>query len=560
MTDDLKGLTAQQVREERLKMEREFYLDPTNFVDYLRDFGAAPDAEEEPHGVGANWIMNWKVREVDEESGNPYYYHKMCLWPRNSFKSHCFDVGLTSWLIAKNPNERILVASETARQAGIFVGLAMKIIDSPKYREVFGGHRGRKWYEQKGFFSELRTEFEKEMTLQATGCGEVQTGMHYTWVIGDDIVSQENTKTAEAMETTRSWLAETMAQLDPGCHLLLIGTRHHFADIYGWILKNPDPRSLFEFSIHKWRNPDGSLFFKQRLTEKYVMAQKKIMPPRQWSAYYENQPHSEEDQLFLKEYFRTIPDEDIPKNCWTYIFTDFAFKTSEHNDRTVFWVVSIDTHRVAYVRELLIGRWKPSRSCRLLIETWNNNLDHEIKGVAVEDTTHKELLSDLLEEIRRETHTRPKIIPIPGRSQEIKNMRIEGVEPRFRRGDIYFAESIRQNYKIWTFLTEEMTEWPFSDHDDIPDAISDIDKKDKKGRFLIKAPPVGWGPHYQSQHIPPYVNGHLNPELALDPRGMLKSQGRSGSLWEKQPGGGEVNGDLWGKKAPQPGWLQKGYE
>jgi hypothetical protein len=541
-------------------MEREFYLDPTNFVDYLRDFGAAPDAQEQPHGVGANWIMNWRVREIDEDTDQPYYYYKMCLWPRGSFKSHCFDVGLTSWLIAKNPNERILVASETARQAGIFVGLAMKIIDSPKFREVFGVHRGRKWYEGKGFFSNLRTEFEKEMTLQATGCSEVQTGMHYTWVIGDDIVSQENTKTKEAMETTQNWLAETLAQLDPGCRLLLIGTRHHYADIYGWILKDTERRELWDISIHKWKNPDGTLFFKERLTEKYVMAQKRMMPPRQWSAYYENQPHSEEEQLFLPQYFRTIPDHDIPRATWTYIFTDFAFKTSEHNDRTVFWVVSIDCHRVAYVRDILLGRWKPSQSCRLLIDTWNEQLNNEVKGCAVEDTTHKELLCDLLEEVRRETFTRPTIIPIPGRSQEIKNMRIEGAEPRFRRGDIYFAESLRQNYKVWNEVVDEATEWPFSEHDDVLDAISDIDKKDAKGRYLIKAPPIGWGPNYKPQQAPPIVDGEFNPDHPMDPRRMLKNMGHGGSLWEKQPGGGQVNGDIWGKKAQTPGWLKKGYD
>lgn len=550
-----KGLTTQQVREERLRLEREFYLDPGNFVDYLRDFGAAPDAEEIPHGVGARWITDWKVRETGPD-GQPYYYYKLCLWPRGSFKSHCFDVGLVSWLVARNPNERILVASETARQASIFVGLAMKIIDSPKFREVFGVHRGRQWNEGKKFFSALRTEFEKEPTLSATGTAEVQTGMHYTWVIGDDIVSQENTKTPEAIQTTQNWLAETLAQLDPGCHLLLIGTRHHFADIYGWILKDAERRNLFDVSIHKWKNEDGTLFFPQRLTEKYVMSQKAIMPPRQWSAYYENQPHSAEEQLFLPEYFRTIPDDDIPKTTWTYILTDFAFKTSEQNDRTVFWVVSLDCHRVAFVREIAVGRWKPSQACRILIDMWNNHIHNEIKGCSVEDTTHKELLTDLLEEIRRETFTRPIIIPITGRSQEIKDMRIEGVEPRFRRGDIYFAESIRQDYKTWRTVVDEMIEWPFSAHDDIPDAISDIDKRDIKGRFLLKNPPPGWGPHYKRQVPPAVVDGKYNPEYPLDARGMLKRTQRK-TIWDAEPGGGQVNGDIFGKKAPTPGWLKR---
>src|SRR5690606_21666308 len=114
-----------------------------------------------------------------------------------------------------------------------FVKQAMQIIDSPWFRERFGVHRGKDWKEGSGSFtSALRThKHKKESTLQAAGTGEVWTGSHWDLVIMDDVIDQENTKTPESIETTNYWFGEILAQLDPGCRMLVIGTLHHYADL-----------------------------------------------------------------------------------------------------------------------------------------------------------------------------------------------------------------------------------------------------------------------------------------------------------------------------------------
>src|SRR5690606_8175816 len=172
------------------------------------------------------------------------------------------------------------------------------------------------------------------------------------------------------------------------------------------------------------------------------------------------------------DYFRIIEDEDIPQHVWTYLLTDFAFIAEEKKkgkaDRTAFWIVSLDCNRQAYVRDFYVGRWKPSDSVRIACDLWDRYQHLEMKGMAVEATTHAELLSSLFDEVRRQTFIRPKIIPIQGRNQEIKDIRIEAIEPVFRNGGIYFAASLKEQWRKWKPLIDEMTEWPFSAHDDIP--------------------------------------------------------------------------------------------
>lgn len=553
-------MSPEELRKFRLSKEAEYYKTVEGFLDFVRDCGAAPDAQELPHGRGALEILNWKWRE-DPESPRGIYTYKMQLWPRGSFKSAVFDVGLVCWEIAKNPNIRICVCSETGKQAKKFVKQAMKIIDSQWFRDRFGVHRKEsEWRESTGEFTSAQRTIShaKESTLLAAGAGEVWTGSHWDLVLMDDVVSQENTRTPESIEGLKYWFGEIMAQLDPGCRILMIGTLHHFADLYCHIMKTPEMRQLFELSIHSWLNQDGTLFFPGRLTRAYIAQQKATMPPRQFACYYENKPTTDEERIFKAEYFRIIEDEDIPGSVWTYIFSDFAFIAEEKKkgkaDRTCFWVVSLDTNRVAYVRDFIVGRWKPSDTVRIACDLWDRYQPINMKGLVVEETTHKELLSSLFEEIRRQTFTRPKIIAVPGRNQEVKEMRIEAAEPRFRAGNIFFARSLKQNWKKWKPLIDEMTEWPYSQHDDIPDAISDIDKKDKEGSWIAPAPPNGFLANRSVRVVPNLINGQYNPDRGYPAREFTKANQQGDQLWRQgsQPGTGTSDNDSLFKRPPKP--------
>ncbi len=536
--------TPEDFRNYRLQKETDYYISEKGFLDFVRESGAAPDATFQPHGRYCQRMIHWDGEPDPENPELILYKWKMTLWPRGSFKSAVFDCGMAAWEIAKDPNIRILVCSETDRQAKKFVQKTMEIVDSQWFKDHFGVHRGARWTPGSGAFtSALRSDdfrYRKEATLQATGVGAVQTGSHWDLVIMDDICSQENTRTPESIESLWFWFGETLAQLDPGCRLFVIGTLHHYNDIYCRILKDEAMRKLFDLSIHSWKADDGEIFFPERLTTKYVAGQKTLLPPRLFACFYENRPTTSERQIFKRDYFITIKEDDIPSEVWTYIFTDFAFIAEEKKtgraDRTVFWVVSLDCNRTAYVRDFYVGRWKPSDSVRIVCDLWNRYQYLNLKGVTLEDVAHKELLLSLFEEVRRQTFVHPKMIPIGGRSQEVKDMRIEAIEPRFRAGNIYFSETLKNDFyaQKWKPMITEMTEWPFTAHDDIPDAISDLDKRDPKLNTLYcPAPPAGWRSNKAFRHQPSMVDGKFNPDAKYPAREFVKAAQQGQNSWLK---------------------------
>jgi len=181
---------------------------------------------------------------------------------------------------------------------------------------------------------------------------------------------------------------------------------------------------------------------------------------------------------------------------------------------------------------------------RIVCDLWDRYQHLNMKGVTIEKTAHEEVLMSLFEEIRRQTFIRPRFIPIAGRNQEIKDLRIEANEPCFRRGEVYFARSLQQAHKKWKPLISEMTEWPYSNHDDIPDAISDLHKKDRENKFYCGAPPAGWRSQMGVVHQPYIVDGKFNPKAGYPARDMIKRDQpkRGQEIWQMGTGT-SIDGD-----------------
>ena len=106
-------MRPEDIRRERLLREREYYTSEEGFLDFVRDCGAAPDAQQQPHGRYCQDLIHWNGSPDPEAPERTLYKYKLVLWPRGSYKTAVFDVGHICWLIARDPNVRIFVASET---------------------------------------------------------------------------------------------------------------------------------------------------------------------------------------------------------------------------------------------------------------------------------------------------------------------------------------------------------------------------------------------------------------------------------------------------------------
>jgi len=182
---------------------------------------------ESPHGQLLNFVDNSVKRT------------KLILMPRGSYKSTAITVGRTLKKITENPNLRILIASETQRNAIRFAKeIKTQLEENPRFKLLYGKleNKNNTWKEGE-FIVNNRTVVKKEPTVMASSLEKgTIVGLHFDMIILDDVVSRNNINSPEQVEKTIEYYKLLLSILEPGGEILVIGTRWGFYELYSWLL------------------------------------------------------------------------------------------------------------------------------------------------------------------------------------------------------------------------------------------------------------------------------------------------------------------------------------
>jgi phage terminase large subunit-like protein len=176
-------------------------------------------------------MMQWQ-EEVDEG---------LMLGFRGAAKTTYCTITRAIGEILIDPNVRILFASDTQEQAKTFLrGVKQHFEYNEKLKEIFGDyHAGAPRWAEHEITVNRRTDFSiREATITTAGTDTSLPGRHFDVIIGDDIVSKDNSTTAGQRKKTHDWFYETlMPTLDPRGRMWIIGTVWHEECLYIWLQK-----------------------------------------------------------------------------------------------------------------------------------------------------------------------------------------------------------------------------------------------------------------------------------------------------------------------------------
>lgn len=160
----------------------------------------------------------------------------VALLPRGSSKTTSFTIGKLSHKIAKNPDLRVGLFSNTATQAEAFSrAIRTTISENDKHLAIFGEHgKSPKWTDGEWIHPlSKHRKGSKDVTVYAQGTGGPIISKRFDVIVMDDILDEENTKSALQMEQTDTWFWKTVKPtLVPGGILIVIGTRWAEGDLY----------------------------------------------------------------------------------------------------------------------------------------------------------------------------------------------------------------------------------------------------------------------------------------------------------------------------------------
>lgn len=288
--------------------------------------------------------------------------------PRHG-KSELASRRFPAWFLGQQPSKSIIAASYNSDLATDFGRQVRNILATPEYKMLFDtelaedSRAANRWNTSDGG------------GYVAAGVGTAITGRGADILLIDDPLKDREEADSELQrDKVWDWYTSTAyTRLAPGGRVIVIQTRWHEDDLTGRLLEEEKTGG------DKWVklelpaiNAQGEAlwpdFYPLPVLERY----RSVLPGRDWSALYQQQPTPDEGDYFKREWFRYYSAP--PKHLRIYGASDYAV-TAKGGDYTVHVVAGIDPDDDLYILDVwraqtesnhwietfidLIARWKP---------------------------------------------------------------------------------------------------------------------------------------------------------------------------------------------------------
>jgi hypothetical protein len=238
------------------------------------------------------------------------FQQKECrLEPRGSLKSSIAK-GAAMYLLVFDPNARELIASHKHDEAKkMLAAITFEYERNEIFRLFYGDwtKNADQWAADAIKVAPRNTSL-KDPSIDTTGADISKTGGHYDWILVDDIQSRKNVDSETMREKVRTAVQEYFPQLATHGGIFIIGTRYHRQDVYGWLQQRREeavrneapPEYLFNITVRRAWNDDGSLYYPILLNERFLAQQRIELEEYLFSVWYLNEPLEEGAKVFKK--------------------------------------------------------------------------------------------------------------------------------------------------------------------------------------------------------------------------------------------------------------------
>ena len=409
---------------------------------------------------------------------------KLVLTPRYTFKSCICTIGMSLWELVKDKNIRILIYSDANTKAEGFLSSVKDHIEGKveksEFSKIFDWYNvDQKWNQSQIVIKDRATSFV-EPSIDTGGENTSKVGLHYDLIIFDDIVSDKNITTKEQMDKITNCYKKALSLLRPGGKVLMVGTRWHFGDLYGRIIKENEIRSVFSIFIVDGEDDTryGKYCFSNigvnSLTQSFLEHQKNQQGTYVYSCLYRNNPVDPETATFKHKDF-SFYGEIKPDDLYITATCDPA---GEGEDFTAITVVGTDNNMDMYILEIVNKHLQLSDIIKEVMRLHNK---WTFKMFGLETNFYRgQCRIELDRKIQeaREDNKHFKLFGVhefnaTAKRGEGKFNRILALQPYHERGALKFpGKSVELLESGFSDLAYQMIQFPNSPHDDILDSLA----------------------------------------------------------------------------------------
>ena len=391
--------------------------------------------------------------------------------PRHT-KSEFASYLLPSWMVGRRPDLKIIQTTHTTELAIRFGRKAKTLMDSPEYKEVFKT-RLREDSQAAG-----KWETEQGGEYFAAGVGSAITGRGADLLIIDDPHSEQDAMNVTALERAYEWYTSGPRQrLQPGGAIVVVMTRWNMKDLTGMLLKSQkelksDKWEIIEFpAILPSNKPVWPEYWKKEELE----GVKASISVGKWNAQWMQNPTAEEGAIIKREWWKVWEKDAIPPLQHIIQSYDTAFLKKETADYS-----AITTWGVFQPND-------DSPPNLILLDALKDRLEFpELRKTALEQYRYWNPETVIIESkasgLPLTYELRKMGIPVinytPSKGND-KHARVNAVAPLFESGVIWAPD-----HKFAEEVIEECASFPYGDHDDLVDSMTQAVMRFRQGGFV----------------------------------------------------------------------------
>ena len=373
----------------------------------------------------------------------------------------------------------------------------------------------------------------RERSVMTASLDAGLSGYHFEVMKFSDVVETENTETLDQCQKTIDKFGKAEFLLTGKNYWIEVeGTRYHFGDLYGDILKKIEQhtasgkkfwdvyaRGIYvpqlpegkerEYSVAELALPDKLdengkpiYSFPKELEKIYgdidMVMQGEIDDPVNFAAQMRNRPIGgrggvpdfpivEKDGSYERPSITPKFEYDNMAKSYSILSVDFAETVSERANWTVFAHATIDRIGRTYVDMIIREKWQPSESVAALIKLCNSLRPTYLVMEEVNFTRGLRVAMEREWQLNPSNY-KPSIrwTKRPANKEKEERIRLTLQQP-YKTGTLRFVKE-KITEPAWNGLIQELREFPRSTSDDILDAISDIfDTRDWFGKEYGKS-------------------------------------------------------------------------
>jgi len=390
--------------------------------------------------------------------------------PRHT-KSEFSSYLLPSWMIGKNPKLKIIQATHTTELAVRFGRKAKHLIDSEEYQKIYPT-KLREDSKAAG-----RWETNEGGEYFAAGVGGSITGRGADLLIIDDPHSEQDALNVNALDRTWEWYTSGPRQrLQPGGIIVVVMTRWNMKDLTGRLINAQKETKADQWEVIEFPAilPNNKPVWPEYWKLEELESVKASLAIGKWNAQYQQNPTAEEGSIIKREWWN-LWEKDLPPLYHVIQSYDTAFLKKETADYS-----AITTWGVFYPTE-------DSGPNLILLDVVKDRFEFpELRRVALEQYNYWKPESVIIEgkasgmpltfELRKQGI--PVINYTPSRGND-KHARVNAVAPLFESGQIWATDD-----KFTEEVIEECAAFPYGDHDDLVDSMTQAVMRFRQGGFI----------------------------------------------------------------------------